>query len=513
MISTRLLNRYFPPLAPLAISLALLAAPVLSPATFAQDAPNPKDNADTAAELEGGAPDKPVDSGAIKPTVEDLKPEASDQEIPTAPLPTDTKATPALPKGPDAESLPAGQRPKDIPDSQAPANNKPDSMRPVDETVTGQPATVTPNVEPATEIPKSEALDYLIKQGVLPSDAFTRSSITRAQLANMMVYAMGYDTELISEFPFYRDIPASHWAYKHIEVARERKLIDYPDDHGFYKPEDAVTNGEVYTAISKVLTASVPAEDVNRQTVSGFADGAQVSSELVTPVAKMTQARFFPSDVADRKKIALNAGASATPANIAPLMVRLIQLTGSHPTEGLAATDTNGFVAIIPAGTSMSIKPAGAIVRSQLAVGAPVNFVLTSEAGPLPKDSRLKGRVISAADGTFKLNIFTVSTPGWKDSYEINAPLEITFPDTSENAYIDPDHVFEIKNGEPMPIQDKAAAKSLGATPINDDSPGILTRAKNVVTSPVRLIKSGVGAIRNKIGGDDNQPSDEGDKK
>ena len=47
--------------------------------------------------------------------------------------------------------------------------------------------------------------------------------ITRAQLAEVMLKALDYDTTLVSEFPFYRDVPVDSPAYIPIELGREKK--------------------------------------------------------------------------------------------------------------------------------------------------------------------------------------------------------------------------------------------------------------------------------------------------
>jgi len=104
-----------------------------------------------------------------------------------------------------------------------------------------------------------DATQILVQQGIFPPEALTRTEpITRAEWAGILVRAIGHNTKLYSEFPFYRDVPATDPDYVPIEVAREKKLTVYESDHGFYHPQKPVTYAEAYESISHAITGPPP---------------------------------------------------------------------------------------------------------------------------------------------------------------------------------------------------------------------------------------------------------------
>jgi len=80
-------------------------------------------------------------------------------------------------------------------------------------------------------------------------------SITRAQIAKLIVYAMGLKdaADMLAGVPVgFSDVPANHWASGYISVAASQGIVlGYPD--GTFKPEQNVTYAEILTMILRAL--------------------------------------------------------------------------------------------------------------------------------------------------------------------------------------------------------------------------------------------------------------------
>src|SRR5688572_17170408 len=69
-----------------------------------------------------------------------------------------------------------------------------------------QPSATPPKV--SAPVAPLSPLQILINKGIFPPDAATRQQpISRAEWATVLVKAVGHNTSLVSEFPFYRDVP------------------------------------------------------------------------------------------------------------------------------------------------------------------------------------------------------------------------------------------------------------------------------------------------------------------
>ncbi|MBQ8299648.1 MAG: S-layer homology domain-containing protein [Clostridia bacterium] len=81
-------------------------------------------------------------------------------------------------------------------------------------------------------------------------------SVTRGQLAKMLVVAMGYtenDVKAASKkFLSFSDVLSSHWAYGYIKIASDKKLINGYTD-GTFKPDSTVSYAEATTMLLRAL--------------------------------------------------------------------------------------------------------------------------------------------------------------------------------------------------------------------------------------------------------------------
>jgi|GEM_PF-2649813 len=305
----------------------------------------------------------------------------------------------------------------------------------------GRPGLIQPPpLQPVVPTPAApvEPIQVLVKRGVFPPDALTRSTpITRAEWATILVKAIGHNTGLVSEFPFYRDVPANYPAYVPIEVAREKKLITYQNDHGFYYPAQPVTYQEAYVSIAQAIAGPPPTPEAVTHLLQGFPDWSQLSAKDAAAVAKMVRVHFFRKP---KPQTLLHPKEDVTFTGAAPLvtdLIHLIQLRTPLQAEKETEIDT------VPAGLNLTLTPMTSILEASLSVGQSVSFTLVNPIGPLPKESRFTGQVISATPSarTYTVELTQVKTPEG-DEYKTKAQFTIAFSPRSRITFLVPGELY-----------------------------------------------------------------------
>jgi hypothetical protein len=286
--------------------------------------------------------------------------------------------------------------------------------------------------------PSPDPLPSLVKQGIFPADAITRSTpVTRAELAEILVKALKHNTAQFSEFPFYRDVPRESPLYIPVEVAREKRLMTDASEEGFYFPERAVTYGEVYRAISNAITGPPPSPEEAAHLLSRFTDRSELPPEMRQAVAKMARTRSFWRN--SQGEIASLWQDEVTPEGLAPLIASLMYLTENRA----SLLPEEVAIPVLPAGLELSVSPSSAIFESRITVGETLYFSLVFPVDPLPKGTRLQGVVRAVQpDKTYVVEILEARTP--EDVlYSTSAELAITFPKRERLAFIVPGEVFQ----------------------------------------------------------------------
>ena len=93
------------------------------------------------------------------------------------------------------------------------------------------------------------------------------NKVTRAELSKMLVIAMGKESQVEAaknKFLDFSDVLSSYWAYGHIKVASDAKLVNGYED-GTFKPAGNVTYAE---AAAMILRALGFEEEVKRNELS-----------------------------------------------------------------------------------------------------------------------------------------------------------------------------------------------------------------------------------------------------
>ncbi|WP_303673494.1 hypothetical protein [Vampirovibrio chlorellavorus] len=300
---------------------------------------------------------------------------------------------------------------------------------------------------PSTEPPPLEdPLQMLAaKQIVSPKLMAQTTPVTRAQLAEIMVKALDHGTDLTSEFPVYRDVSLAHPAYAYIEVARAKKLLDYPHDHGFYHPEQEIRFEELYVAISHAITGPPPQSQRAEYLLRNIPGHDAFSPELRDAVAKMAQSRFFTRT--RRYQTVFSPPENwVTVPTLAPLIHYMMFLNQRRaPLLGISEV-----LPQVPPGLKLVISPATGILEDGLKAGGRLRFQLVEAVEGIPRTSTLFGSVEKTLpERTYLILINNIRTPDGQ-VYQTRAELSVSFSARDKLGFIVPGETFEVVT-EPVP--------------------------------------------------------------
>jgi len=177
----------------------------------------------------------------------------------------------------------------------------------------GQFADVPPTHWAYADVQLMAARD--IVKGTAPNRFSPAAQVTRAQLAALLVRALGLKPERkITIVPF-NDVPPTAWYAAEVETAALAGLVK--GDNGLFRPEDPITRQELAVmlvrALARVRPDLVPSVDVTRlterytdadQIAPWAAESAAVAVELGL-VTGRTPETWNPTDIATRAEAAV----------------------------------------------------------------------------------------------------------------------------------------------------------------------------------------------------------------
>ncbi|WP_096200550.1 S-layer homology domain-containing protein [Bacillus sp. FJAT-45350] len=79
------------------------------------------------------------------------------------------------------------------------------------------------------------------------------TTVTRAQIAQILYNTGQYNESLVAASSSFRDVRNDHWAYTAIQTMRNEGIVKGYED-GSFKPNDPITRGQLATIISNILT-------------------------------------------------------------------------------------------------------------------------------------------------------------------------------------------------------------------------------------------------------------------
>lgn len=298
----------------------------------------------------------------------------------------------------------------------------------------------TPQPFRAGRMAPLDALKEMADKGIYSPELQTQDTpVTRAQLAEVLVKALKHDITLYSEFPFYRDVPVIDPAYVPIEVARAKRLIDYPGDHGFYHPAQPIRFGELYLAISHTLTGRPPAPERAEHLLRNIPERKSLSESQYASVSKMAQARFF-SRVRRHETRFQPVENEVTPQAMASYISFMMFLNQSRSPIG-GAEET---LPELPAGLTLVVSPSTGIMEERLKSGGRIRFQLVNAVETIPKGSMVRGTVQEALPNRTYRIVFDAIRTTEGQNFATRAELSIAFSARDKLGFIVPGETFEV---------------------------------------------------------------------
>lgn len=324
-------------------------------------------------------------------------------------------------------------------------------------------------------MPVVNPMESLVKQGVFLPELQTQTApVTRSQLANVLVMALNHDTKLVSEFPFYRDVPLAHPSYVAIEVLRAKRLLLFPEEHGFFHPDRPVTYGDLYLVISRAITGAPPDAERAEHLLRDIPERETLTDTQYAAVAKMAQSRFF--ERARRHETKFQPVEEAvTPEGLAPYISYMMFLNERR------ASIASGEEALptLPAGLRLSISPSTGILEERLKAGGRIAFQLVESVETIPRGSQLRGSVQSILPNRSYKIVFNSLRTTEGQRYETRAELMVTFSARDKLGFIVPGETFEIVT-QPVPMTVMESAEPQEPEAPTQGAPPPPTPAKNV---------------------------------
>jgi hypothetical protein len=126
--------------------------------------------------------------------------------------------------------------------------------------------------------------DKCIAQGY-PNGLFKPSnSITRAEMASLVVKGYNLDGTPLSSQGDFCDVPKSHWAYEQINKAATNDMVKgYSNDT--FKPNGKITRAEALTIVSKGLKCPMDEQKAD-EILSKYSDASSIPCWAKEPIAK-----------------------------------------------------------------------------------------------------------------------------------------------------------------------------------------------------------------------------------
>lgn len=162
-------------------------------------------------------------------------------------------------------------------------------------------------------------------------------NVTRAQVAKMVITALGMDTGTHTEYSF-NDVPMTHWAYEYIEACSDLGYMEgYPE--GDFRPENAMTRAELAACLVRIAEVTRKAQTSESKSFSDVESGkwyAEYVDQAVRfgLITGYTDGSFRPNNTVSRAEavtmINRLIGRSSTASSLEQIESPFNDLTKAH---------------------------------------------------------------------------------------------------------------------------------------------------------------------------------------
>lgn len=161
------------------------------------------------------------------------------------------------------------------------------------------------------------SIEYLAQNNYISGDHLgnfnPQKSITRAEMAALLVRAMKLDTSQSTEQATFLDVPADHWASKYVEAAYREGIVTGISTTEF-KPDDKITREQMAIMVVRALKILDKNNKIEISNINTFSDKANISGwaqkevEVALEAGLMNGASsstFDPQNSADKEQAAV----------------------------------------------------------------------------------------------------------------------------------------------------------------------------------------------------------------
>ena len=263
-----------------------------------------------------------------------------------------------------------------------------------------------------------------------PPDQAAPSTLSRAELAGVLVDWFTLPKLPYSLFAVYRDVPTTHTHYVAIDAARRQHLL-LPTESGYFLPEAPATQRDAWLALAKLL----------------FPQPSLSEEEVAQLLAPLTGVDDLPRYERIRVARLVSAKLLGQPPYThlqpdAPLQAdwlnnTLAQLDTNRAfirRQEMQTAENNNPIIPLPANLLLALTPSQAISSDDIQLGSYYYFQLLeplqlADGEVVPKDSSTRGTVVAVDEEhheyTLSFDKMTSSQTGQRYQYQAEAVLQL----------------------------------------------------------------------------------------
>jgi len=208
--------------------------------------------------------------------------------------------------------------------------------------------------------------------------------VTKAEFVTMVIKALWQENYEHEQIYYYKDVPQDHWAYEMIQIATGFDLLKgYPE--GYFKPDENLKKAEAVAIVISAVDANSVTEEMKKKFLNIY------SSE--------------PQKLISRAEMAVMLFNMRKQALLHPNR-KLVQVFTPKKADGIVLEDaemeSNGFIAVIPAGTVLEGILLDKAVNSQKALPKELcvvqtldNYVTKEKNLLIPAKSNITGEIVN----------------------------------------------------------------------------------------------------------------------
>ncbi|MEB3288040.1 MAG: S-layer homology domain-containing protein [Vampirovibrionales bacterium] len=350
--------------------------------------------------------------------------------------------------------------PAPLPQSEIPSAETPEFTKFLEERLSLRSLPVTASIPEKIVI--QAMMRLLIQREILPQAVYNLYSrninalVSRGAFANVLIKSQGHNTSLVSEYPTYRDVPKTYWAYAPIEVARERQLLT-GNAQGYFHPNDIVSRKDAYLIFAGLLAGTRPSLALSDKILSPFSDSGSIPERIRPDIARLVNAQLIlPKPEPDNQ---LNIEAPLDFAELSAILSREVEI---QDYKRFLLPVNEATLPHLPSGVAFSVVPNGALFKNKMVVGDTVYFSLTQpvqttlNGAPLeiPLGTRLDGELANITNGTegpiYEIHFNKIQVPAG-DNYQVEGSIDLKFDNTQVEPFIVPGEPYHFTSTYTQP--------------------------------------------------------------